>query len=541
MIFNDNENDNQIENNNENFKNTDLELIQNINTFGNDNIIRNSNEILFERDSNLNDAHFRPSQVRYTTAQNDDYSQIDNTKSYDLNSKDEYFDIQENNDNNIINNDNKNNFEIDDNNDDNNNKNKNNVINDNNIINNDENIFINNNDNNNINNNDEEKNNDNNNIIINNNDEEKNNDKNNIIINNDNNNIINNNNDNNNIINDNDNIDNNKHNKNNKENYFDENKNNIIKNEEIKDNNKNEIQFINNQNNKNKKNKENENNNNNKNNNINNNIYQNNIKNGKNNKNNLENELVIINKNDNDELILSQNISIKNSFSKNNKKINNYSKRFTNSISKNGLNHITLEFKIVLLGSSGVGKTGIFNRYMTNAFSENYECTINVTNQKKKISLDDKTIAKLSIWDTAGEEKYSSITRQYLKQTNGAIIVYDITDRSSYDKKIEWIDMIKNENSSDIVIMLVGNKIDLDKRVVSENEAKKFCHDNQYLYLEVSAKEGTNINLIFEKISSEIDKKREKEDKNDSFFKQTNKSFEISKIKEKEKKNRVCC
>ena len=87
-------NDNQIENN-ENFKNTDLQLIQNINTFGNDNIIRNSNEILFERDSNLNEPLFRPSQVRYTLPQNDDYSQMDNTKSYDVNSKDEYLDIQE--------------------------------------------------------------------------------------------------------------------------------------------------------------------------------------------------------------------------------------------------------------------------------------------------------------------------------------------------------------------------------------------------------------------------------------------------------------
>ncbi len=119
-------NDNQIENN-ENFKNTDLQLIQNINTFGNDNIIRNSNEILFERDSNLNEPLFRPSQVRYTLPQNDDYSQMDNTKSYDVNSKDEYLDIQENNDNNINdNNDNKNNFEKNNDNDNNNNDNDNN-------------------------------------------------------------------------------------------------------------------------------------------------------------------------------------------------------------------------------------------------------------------------------------------------------------------------------------------------------------------------------------------------------------------------------
>ena len=532
-------NDNQIENN-ENFKNTDLQLIQNINTFGNDNIIRNSNEILFERDSNLNEPLFRPSQVRYTLPQNDDYSQMDNTKSYDVNSKDEYLDIQENNDNNINdNNDNKNNFEKnndndnnnndnDNNNNNNNNENKINDIVDNNIINNEKNNYINNNnniDNNIINNNNNEIN--NNNHIIN-NDDNKNNDINNNISNNKDNNK---NKDNNNIIinNDDNKIENNK-------NHIDtnvkKNKNIFINiEEEIKKNNNNNIkELINNENNEIKINNEN-----NKNNKVNN----NNINLEKNKKNIFEDELVIIDKNENNELTLSQNFSAKLSFSKIDKKKFNNSKKSTNSIIKNDLNHIILEYKIILIGSSGVGKTGIFNRYISNTFIEDYKCTISATNKIKKISLNDKTIAKLSIWDTAGEEKYKSITRQYFKHSKGAIIVYDINDRKSYEEVNDWIKFVKEE-LSDVVIMIVGNKIDLDKRVVSEDEAKKFCNENGYLFLEVSAKKGTNVSLIFEKLSWEIwENDKKKDDDKIIFMSQANKSLEIMNFKDK--KNKICC
>ncbi len=530
-------NDNQIENN-ENFKNTDLQLIQNINTFGNDNIIRNSNEILFERDSNLNEPLFRPSQVRYTLPQNDDYSQMDNTKSYDVNSKDEYLDIQENNDNNINdNNDNKNNFEKNndndnnnndnDNNNNNNNENKINDIVDNNIINNEKNNYINNNnniDNNIINNNNNEIN--NNNHIIN-NDDNKNNDINNNISNNKDNNK---NKDNNNIIinNDDNKIENNK-------NHIDtnvkKNKNIFINNEEeIKKNNNNIKELINNENNEIKINNEN-----NKNNKVNN----NNINLEKNKKNIFEDELVIIDKNENNELTLSQNFSAKLSFSKIDKKKFNNSKKSTNSIIKNDLNHIILEYKIILIGSSGVGKTGIFNRYISNTFIEDYKCTISATNKIKKISLNDKTIAKLSIWDTAGEEKYKSITRQYFKHSKGAIIVYDINDRKSYEEVNDWIKFVKEE-LSDVVIMIVGNKIDLDKRVVSEDEAKKFCNENGYLFLEVSAKKGTNVSLIFEKLSWEIwENDKKKDDDKIIFMSQANKSLEIMNFKDK--KNKICC
>ena len=532
MIFN----DNQIENN-ENFKNTDLQLIQNINTFGNDNIIRNSNEILYERDSNLNEPLFRPSQARYTLPQNDDYSQMDNTKSYDVNSKDDYLDIQEMNDNNIIDNDeNKNNYE----NNNNNNNDKENKINDivdNNIIKNEENNNINNNnniinDNNIINNNNEMSN--HNNII--NNDDNKNNDINNDISNNKDNNK---NKDNNNINNDNNNkIENNK---NHIDTKFEKNKNTIIKNEEeIKENNNNNNikKLINNENNEIKINNENEINKNN--NNINNKVKNNNKNLEKNNKNNFEDELVIVDKNEKNELTLSQNFSAKTSFSKHDKKKFNSSKKSFNSIIKNDLNHTIVEYKIILIGSSGVGKTGIFNRYIFNTFFEDYKCTISATNKTKKISLNDKTIAKLSIWDTAGEEKYKSVTKQYFKHSKGAIIVYDINDRKSYEEKIDWINFVKEE-LSDVVIMIVGNKIDLDKRVVSEDEAKKFCNQNGYLFSEVSAKKGTNVSLIFEKLSWEIwenDKKKNDEDKI-IFMSQTNKSLEIMNFKDK--KNKICC
>jgi len=438
MIEDDNKNNNEIEieNNNENLKNTDIELIKNMNSFANDNIIRNSNEILFERDSNLNDLNFRNSEMRFTQVGNDEYSMMDNTKSEDKILKDDSQDSDKNSENKENNNEN-----IND---------ENNLINDNNIDNKEN----------------KEKNLNNINDI-----KENNINKNNIII---------------------------------------ENNEKIIKEENgIKNGNNNNI-----------------------------------IKNNVNNDKNFSDDMVIIDKESiNNNLILSQNFSIKKSFTDNIKKKNNNIKYSINSNYKKSVSHSVLNFKIILIGSSGVGKTSIFNRYLDNSFSEVHKCTISSTNRTKKISLDSITIAKLSIWDTSGEERFKAVTRQYFKDSNGVIIVYDVNDRKSYEDKQVWLDFAKSESLPNVVMMLVGNKTDLDNRNVSKDEAKKFCNENDLLYFEVSAKNGDNISLIFETIASEIDRKQKEDfDIEDRFMNQSNKgTLEIQRIINDDKKKKHCC
>ena len=110
--------------------------------------------------------------------------------------------------------------------------------------------------------------------------------------------------------------------------------------------------------------------------------------------------------------------------------------------------------------------------------------------------------AKLNIWDTCGDEKYRAITRQYYRETNGIILVYDLTSRESFESVASWADEIRNNAPDDSVIILVGNKNDLYKeRVVNYQEGKNKADELGMFFIEASAKTGDNIHLLFEKIS----------------------------------------
>ena len=130
-------------------------------------------------------------------------------------------------------------------------------------------------------------------------------------------------------------------------------------------------------------------------------------------------------------------------------------------------------FKLVLIGDSGVGKTNILSRYLTNQFSASTQPTVGVEFGSKIIKKGEKLI-KLQIWDTAGQERYKSITSAYYKGAKGAFVVYDISRKSTFDNVDKWIKKIKNNGSEDVFILLVGNKSDLnDQREISEEEVKK--------------------------------------------------------------------
>ena len=176
----------------------------------------------------------------------------------------------------------------------------------------------------------------------------------------------------------------------------------------------------------------------------------------------------------------------------------------------------TYEFKIILLGSISVGKTAILSRYISNEFNENYKCTIKSEYRMRIVNLNNSVQAKLNIWDTCGDEKFRAITRQYYKETQGILLVYDISNRASFDTIDNWVEDIRNNAPSDCVIFLVANKSDLeDKREVSYQEGKEKSEQLGLLFNEVSAKNGDNIFLLFGTITEAIMEQQTKNNNND--------------------------
>ena len=170
-----------------------------------------------------------------------------------------------------------------------------------------------------------------------------------------------------------------------------------------------------------------------------------------------------------------------------------------------------LIFKLVLIGDSGVGKTNILTRYTKNEFSLATQTTVGVEFGSKIIKKNDKLI-KLQIWDTAGQERYKSITSAYYKGSKGAFVVYDISRKPTFENVDKWIGELKTNASEDVLIMLVGNKSDLeDKREVQIDEVKKKAEQYKIAFCETSALEGKNIEQAFDSLIDEIAKKVEKE------------------------------
>ena len=174
------------------------------------------------------------------------------------------------------------------------------------------------------------------------------------------------------------------------------------------------------------------------------------------------------------------------------------------------------EFKVILLGNSSVGKTSILERFVSKKFSEFQRCTINVECKKKSILLGPTTSALLSIWDTAGEEKFRALTKNYYRDAQGILLLYDINDRKTFLDLNKWIiDIYEICKKEEISIILVGNKIDLERNV-KEDEIIQFAEKYDFQQFEVSAKNGINIDLIFEKLAEEmVEKFENKEDNND--------------------------
>ena len=186
-----------------------------------------------------------------------------------------------------------------------------------------------------------------------------------------------------------------------------------------------------------------------------------------------------------------------------NGEINENSNEQSNNNKNTLINKQIFELKIIVIGDIAVGKTSVIGRYITNTFSEDHKSSIGCEYKKKKYELDGETSVNLQIWDTAGEERFMSVTRQYYNDSNGAMVIYDVTNKESFTKVDKWISELKNHAPKNIVIMVVGNKSDLiNDKVDLGNDLEKI--KKQYLYCEVSAKQGSNVSLAFENLTNKI-------------------------------------
>eukprot|EP01121_Diplochlamys_sp_Union-15-3_P019174 TRINITY_DN7163_c0_g2_i3.p1 TRINITY_DN7163_c0_g2~~TRINITY_DN7163_c0_g2_i3.p1 ORF type:complete len:201 (+),score=40.67 TRINITY_DN7163_c0_g2_i3:53-655(+) len=162
-------------------------------------------------------------------------------------------------------------------------------------------------------------------------------------------------------------------------------------------------------------------------------------------------------------------------------------------------------FKVLLLGDSGVGKSCLLLRYADNTFTETFTATIGVDFKIKTVIIDGKTI-KLQIWDTAGQEKFRTITSTYYRGAHGVILVYDITNLESFTSLNKWWSEVKHWHpNGGCQVLIVGNKSDMvAARQVSQETGQEFANEIGVPFLEASAKEDANVEKAFLKLATAI-------------------------------------
>ncbi|KAM3576898.1 hypothetical protein VYU27_001263 [Nannochloropsis oceanica] len=162
-------------------------------------------------------------------------------------------------------------------------------------------------------------------------------------------------------------------------------------------------------------------------------------------------------------------------------------------------------FKVVLIGDSGVGKSNLLSRFTRNEFNLESKSTIGVEFATKSIKAGDGKIIKAQIWDTAGQERYRAITSAYYRGAVGALLVYDISKRVTFDNVERWLKELREHADQSIVVMLVGNKSDLRHlRTVPTEDAMRFAEEHRLAFIETSALDASGVDTAFHRILTEI-------------------------------------
>lgn len=169
-------------------------------------------------------------------------------------------------------------------------------------------------------------------------------------------------------------------------------------------------------------------------------------------------------------------------------------------------------FKVVLLGEGRVGKTSILLRYTKGEYSDRQVSTLQASYLDKKVTIG-TTNVQLSIWDTAGQERFHALGPIYYRDASGALLVYDITDAESFNKVKNWVKELRKIVGNDIVIVIAGNKVDLEKnRNVNEQEAIQYAESVGAAHFHTSAKANRGLDEVFNSLATKmLEKKGSKE------------------------------
>ena len=194
------------------------------------------------------------------------------------------------------------------------------------------------------------------------------------------------------------------------------------------------------------------------------------------------------------------------------------------------------KIKLIILGNSDVGKTSFLNRFINNKFNLNQLTTIGFNILSKNINLSNGIKVKLTFYDTSGQEKYKSLPINCLRNIQGIILMYDITEKKSFDSINGWLNIIKNlEGENTVPIILIGNKIDLeDKREISNEKGKEKAEELKLNFYETSVKDKINIEAPINDLVNQVIKKMNNEENVDN----DNNKFELVSENKKNKKNK---
>ena len=189
---------------------------------------------------------------------------------------------------------------------------------------------------------------------------------------------------------------------------------------------------------------------------------------------------------------------------------------------------------IIVIGEGRVGKSSIISRFDSNTFTQNTLITLGVDFREKTITLKNKKEISLKIFDTAGQERYQTITKSFYKKANGAFIVYSINDNTSFERVSHWLEQVKENSPESTTIYLIGNKCDDEKnRVVPKSKGEELAKKYNIKFYETSAKNNINVNTFFMDIANEICVKKEGVNSSNSVI------LDKTMVKKNEKKG--CC
>ncbi|KAL6094677.1 rab26 [Pungitius sinensis] len=203
------------------------------------------------------------------------------------------------------------------------------------------------------------------------------------------------------------------------------------------------------------------------------------------------------------------------------------------SISNSG-EFYDVAFKVMLVGDSGVGKTCLLVRFKDGAFlAGSFISTVGIDFRNKVMSIDAVKV-KLQIWDTAGQERFRSVTHAYYRDANALLLLYDVTNKASFDNIRAWLTEIHEYAQQDVVVMLLGNKVDsTHDRMVKREEGEKLAREFGVPFMETSSKSGLNVDLAFTAVAKELKHRTMKEPDEPK--------FQLQQYVNKEMRTAGCC